>query len=264
MARRLAPVDLNTGEVSKEHYVRSRKQDAAYMRIMERRGRDTDFTFTDMENIKEVISGIEDKHCGYLLYLQCFINYEGQLVNTDNTYMSKGDIQCVLGLSRTAFYEFFNAMTVNEIMYEKDSTFYINEKYHFKGKVISQKVIKSFTFKVKKLYSKRRAKDLGFIYKLLPFVHYTTNTICINPYETELHNVQYLTKKEIVELTGESEKTVYNRLRRMKIGKEYVFAEIRVGKERFYKINPFLFYRQDGVPDASLREMFLIGFSRNM
>lgn len=262
----IAPVNLKTGEIMTDtHGVYDKEAAArrskAFKEKMERRGRGVDFTFTDMENIKEVIKGVKDKHCGYLLYLQCFINYSGCLVNTDTTSMSKEDIQETLGLGKSAFYEFFNAMISNKIIYKANNVFYINEKYHFKGRSINQKVIKSFTFRVKKLYNKGKAKDLGFIYKLLPFVHYATNTICNNPYETDIHKIRYLPKNEIAKLTNESDKTVYNRLRRMKIGKEYVFAEIRIGKERFYKINPFLFYRQDGEPDDSLKEIFLIGFS---
>lgn len=261
MARRLAPVDLDTGEVSKEHYVRSRKQDVAYRRIVERQGRSPGFTFTDMENIKEVINKIKDKHCGYLLYLQCFINYNGQLVNESNNVMNKDNIQEILGLSRAAFIDFFSNMLKNKIIYEVDGIFYINEKYHFKGRTTNTNVIKSFTFKVKKLYNKRRANDLGFLYKLLPFIHYETNTICKNPYEVDVGKIVYSPKKEIAEITGENEKTVYNRLRRMKIGKEFVFAEVRSGRERFYKVNPFIFYRKSGEPDATLREIFLLGFS---
>lgn len=259
--RRLVPVDIDTGEVSTEHYVRSRKQDVAYRRIQESKGRSPQFTFTSMENIKEVISNIDSKHCGYLLYLQCFIDFKGRLVNDNNILMSKTDIQDLLGLGRTAFYHFFFSMLDNKIIYDIGNVFYINEKYHFKGKTGNNKVIKSFIYKVKRLYSKEKVNDLGFIYKVLPFIHLETNTICQNPYEVDVSKILYLSKTEIAELTGESEKTVYNRLRRMKLDKEYLFAEIRSGKERFYKINPFIFYRKEGKPDATLREIFLIGFS---
>lgn len=255
---------MDTGkDVTKDKIIRDKKQSDAYRRIMERRGRCNDFTFTDMENIKVVISSIDEKHCGYLLYLQCFINYNGQLVRSNDIPMSKDEIQETLNLGKTAFSDFFNAMVDNKIIYEVNRKYYVNENYHFKGKSTNSRVIKSFTFKVKRLYSKKNARDLGFIYKLLPFVHYKTNTICENPSENDVSKIRYLPKKEIAILTNESEKSVYNKLRKLKIGNEYVFAEIRSGKERFYKINPFLFYRKDGEPDATLREIFLIGFARN-
>lgn len=261
----ILPVDLVTGEIlSDTHYVRSHKQAAVYKQIKERKGRSRDFTFTDMECIKEVIKGIRSNHCGYLLFLQCFIDYEGKLVTPSKVVMDKDAIQDALGLGRSAFYKFFKEMEDNHIIYEVGGVYYVNNKYHFKGSSTNQQVIKSFTFKVRRLYKENRANDLGFIYKLLPFVHLKTNTICDNPYEVELDRIRYLSKKGIEELTGESEKTVYNRLRRMKIDGEYVFAEIRVGRERFYKINPFLFYRRQGEPDASLREIFLLGFGNNL
>lgn len=260
--RRVVAVDADTGEMVQDgsYYVRNRKQDEAYRR--KQNGRNHDFTFTDMESINRVIAAIDEKHCGYLLYLQCFISYDGAL--THNTHgkqpMTKADIQDAVGLKKSAFYDFFRSMTDNGIIYEEDGRYYVNNAYHFKGSTNNANTIKSFTAKVKELYSARNAKKLGFIYKLIPYVHYETNTICANPLDRDVTNTVNLTKSDIAEITGVSEKTVYSYLRNMKLGDEFVFAEIRRGKHRFYKINPFIFYRKPGRPDATLREMFRLGF----
>lgn len=226
-------------------------------------GRQHEFTFTDMRSIPSVIGQIDDKHCGYLLYLQCFISYDrGILTNANRgkTAMSKADIQRVLDLKRSAFIEFFSAMTRNAIIYEIDGKWAVNDAYHFRGTSDNQHVIKTFTARVRELYTGRNAKKLGFIYKLLPYVHFETNTVCANPYETAVELTEQLSKQDIAKLTGVSEKTVYSYLRTMKLGDEYVFAEIRRGNDRYYKLNPFIFYRKSGRPDATLREMFRLGF----
>lgn len=226
-------------------------------------GRQQEFTFTDMRSIPKVIGAINDKHCGYLLYLQCFISFDGGILtnpNRDKTAMTKADIQRVLDLKKTAFYEFFSAMTENGIIYEVNGKWAVNDAYHFRGTSDNQHVIKSFTTRVRELYTARNAKKLGFIYKLLPYIHFETNTVCANPYEAAVEKTQQLSKQEIAKLTGVSEKTVYSYLRTMKLGDEHVFAEIRRGKERYYKLNPFIFYRKNGQPDATLREMFRLGF----
>jgi hypothetical protein len=263
---RLKLLDTVTGEIRDldSYTLRHRNQDEAYKRIKDREGRKSDFTFGNMLNMPEVIAKIDDKYCGYLLYLQTFIDYEGVLVkpNREREPMTKNDIKDMLGLQKTAFYEFFNAMIDNEIMFEEADRYRINPLYHFKGTTDNKFVIKTFTAKVRQLYSPRNANKLGFIYKLLPFVHLETNTVCANPFEPDVEQIKELSKQEIAELTGVSEKTVYNYLRKMKLGDEYVFAEIRCGNYRYYKLNPFIFYRKNGAPDATLREMFRRGFGK--
>ncbi|MEK4910577.1 helix-turn-helix domain-containing protein [Niallia sp. FSL M8-0099] len=259
-----AALNKETGEIRDFVEFQASKQRQALGLIKSQEGRKHDFTFTDMTNIHEVIGKIDDKNCGYLLYLQCFISYDGVLVNANHekTAMSKADIQAVVGLKKTAFSEFFRDMTTNGIIYaNEDGSYSVNSAYHFKGTTDNPNVIKSFTTKVRELYTGRNANKLGFVYKLLPYVHFETNTICANPYEKEVADISQLTKQEIAQLTGVSEKTVYTYLRKMKLGDEYVFAEIRRGNERYYKLNPFIFYRKNGRPDATLREMFRLGFS---
>lgn len=261
----LRVIDLYTGEDKTEgKRIVDIRQAAAYRYIKEREGRQPDFTFTDMDSITEVIENIDDKHCGYLLYLQCFIDYRGKLVKSDRakTVMTKKDVQETVGLKRTAFSEFFKAMTENGIIYESDGAFYVNERYHFRGKTSNTRVIKSFTNKVREMYKGSSAKKLGFVYKLLPFIHLETNTICTNPYETDIDRIAQLSKSDIAELTGEDERNIYRKIRGMKLGDEYVFAEVVSGNTRYYKINPFIFYRKTGEPDATLREMFRKGFGR--
>jgi hypothetical protein len=214
-----------------------------------------------MLNIPEVVARIDDKYCGYLLYLQTHINFEGTLVKSTAEPMNRADIQKALGLADRAFKSFIKAMLTNEIITETGGAYRINPAYHFKGKTDNTHVIKTFTTKVRSLYSVRNANKLGFIYKLLPFIHFETNTVCANPNETSVDNIVQLPKQQIAEITGVSEKTVYTYLRRMKLGDEYVFAEIRRGNYRYYKLNPFIFYRKRGEPDATLREIFRLGFS---
>lgn len=254
-------INRETGELRDFADYQSAQQRKTSGYIKRSEGRKHDFTFTDMDNIRNIIGKIDDKHCGYLLYLQCFISYEGVL-SRGKSPMTKRDIQEVVGLKKTAFGEFFRDMTSNGIIYANDDGSYsVNSAYHFKGTTDNPNVIKSFTTKVRELYTGRNANKLGFVYKLLQYVHFETNTICANPYEKDVVAITQLSKQEIAALTGVSEKTVYNYLRKMKLGDEFVFAEIRRGNERYYKLNPFIFYRKNGRPDATLREMFRLGFS---
>jgi hypothetical protein len=261
---KLRVVDLDTGEDLSESYtLRHRKQDEAFRRIQAKEGRKSEFTFGNMLNIPEVIAKIDDKHCGHLLYLQTYIDYKGVLVKSsrDKVPMNKHDMQAVLGVQKSAFYEFYNAMIDHAIIFKEGEIYRINPEYHFRGTTDNIFVIKTFSAKVRALYTARNASKLGFVYKLLPFIHLETNTVCANPFEQSVDAIVQLSKKEIADLTGVSEKTVYSYLRKMKLGDEFVFAEIRRGNTKYYKLNPFIFYRKNGQPDATLREMFRLGFS---
>ncbi|MEC0328694.1 hypothetical protein P4H42_03535 [Paenibacillus macerans] len=211
-----------------------------------------------MNNIDEVIERVSDKHCGYLLYLQCFVNYDAILENPDKTAMSREDMMRTLQIGRSALYEFLAEMTAAGIIYSDGDKYRLNPRYHFQGTTNNTAVVKTFVAKVKALYSEVKARDLGFVYKLLPYIHLETNTICANPYERNVENTLPLTKEGIAAVTGLTEKSVYTKLRGLRFGDQYVFAEVIYGTSRYYKINPFVFYRKNGVPDATLREMFSI------
>jgi predicted transcriptional regulator len=243
------------------HYVRSYAQRDAYLQQQQiEEGRKHRFTFTDMDNIKEIIEKVSDKHCGYLLFLQCFVSYNSILANPDKSAMTPDDMMKTLRIKRSTFYDFLKCMVANNIIYVDKSNgivrYMLNPRYHFQGKTKNTRVIKSFTSKVKALYGEVTVKDLGFVYKLLPFVHFETNTICDNPYETDVERTQALDKSDISRISGLTEKAIYTKLRNLKLGDEYIFAEVVHGKQRFYKINPFVFYRKNSMPDATLREMF--------
>jgi hypothetical protein len=230
------------------------------------RGRQLSFTLSDMENIKEVIANVPEKHCGYLLYLQCFLGFDGVIRNPDKSPMTYDDMMKKLKVGKTVLYEFMDTMKSNNIILvdkKEDAELYrIDSRYHWRGKTNNPRVIKSFTARVKELYDEVNARDLGFLYKLLPYVHQGTNMICVNPYEPNVDKIVALNKSDIARVTGASEKTVYNKMRKLKFGDEYVFAEVRRGNERFYMINPFVFYRKRGVPDPTLRALFLASMRR--
>jgi len=267
MVRQWKMIDLDTGEVKGDFYpdlqiVRSKKQDEAYKRKLQRQqeGRQHEFTFSDMEQMKEVISMLDEKTCGYLLYLQCFVNFDNVLVKGQSkTPMTKKDIQETLKIGKSAFAEFFKKVTkASVLLANEDGTFSINSRYHFRGKTQNERVIKSFTSKVKELYGQVNSKDLGFLYLLLPYVHYETNILCSNPFERNVEKIEPLSQLELSEIVGSDDRTTYRKIKKLQFDGMFVLAEVRCGKEKHYKLNPFVFYRKDGYPDTSLRADFLV------
>ncbi len=268
MAELITVVDAETGEIVNaavlapgDRIITSNQAESCAKKLT----RGPEFTITQMNNIDEVIEKVSDKHCGYLLYLQCFVNYDAILENPDKTAMSQDDIKRTLKIGRTTLHHFLKELTEHDIIHAVDGKYRLNPRYHFQGKTDNTAVVKTFVAKVKELYSEVHARDLGFVYKLLRHIHLETNTICANPYERDVENTIPLTKEDIAKLTGVTGKSVYTKLRNLRFGDQYVFAEVLYGKARYYKINPFVFYRKNGQPDATLREMFSIrnNFIRN-
>jgi hypothetical protein len=243
-----------------DYQISSRKKAYAYRELSKNSREQPSYTCSNINSIKEVIRTIEEKHCGYLLYLQCFMDFGGLLIKGSKYKepMNKNDIRKVLNLGRTTFSTFFNTMIKNDIIHQEGGYFRVNTKFHWKGESKVTNLIRSYTTTLKELYKSVTAKDLGFIYKLLPYVHKETNFLCENPIEKNPLLIRPLNKKNIARIVGVDEKTVYRKLHRLKLSDMYVFAEVsKGGVNNAYMINPFIFYRKGGNPDKTLKTIFL-------
>jgi hypothetical protein len=241
-------------------YVKSYAQRDSFLDISERNGwRKKQFVFSHMDNIKYIASQLSDMYCGYLLYLQCFIDFNGHLVKSRDNYMSREDIMTTLGIKQRAFHDFMKAMQEHNIIIpdEIDGTkaYRINKEYHFRGHTSNLRVIKGFITEIKKLYKQVSPADLGFVYKLLPWVHFETNILAHNPYEQDPKWVSPLTRDDIASITDVHPRNVYRKMKNLKLGDQYVFESTDTGA---YVINPRIFTRREGKPDPTLVTLFEI------
>jgi hypothetical protein len=231
------------------------------------KGRQSDFTFTAMDAIHEVISVLTTAQCGYLLVLQCYVDYtDGRLLKGRKSPMSTADMMDALQLKRKrqTFYDFLNACQDHAIITQnEDGSYSVNPRYHFRGATNNQAVIRSYTAKVREVYREVNASDLGLMYRMLPFVHYGTNALCANPTERDPLKIRWFSGKELAFAIGVHEKTLSGRLSRMKFGDEYVVARLKIGAEPTrYVFNPNVFYRKDTAPDDTLLAMFNVNYKR--
>lgn len=232
-------------------------------------GKDTrHFSFSHMENMREVIATVPTSACGHLLHLQCYMElFTGILTKEDGDPMYWDDIQSTIKISDRSMDDFKRDMTDAGII-EKTATedgevaLRINPRYHFRnGLPENSRVIKSFTKRVKELAEELTPHEVGMIYKLLPYVHQNTNTICANPFEKDPTKIEQLTGQQIAKLIGVSPSKM-SRYLQLTAGDQYVFAKVIVGRKRYYKLNPWIFYRKNGRPDDTLLEMFAVKAKR--
>lgn len=263
--------DPDTGEAliyapADTHRVVSIAQYDAHQAREEYKGRQRDFTFFAMEAAHEVISVLTTAQCGYLLVLQCYVDYtDGRLLKGRKQPMSTADMLSALKLTRKrqTFYDFL-AQCVGHtiILRNEDDSYSVNPRYHFRGATQNRAVIRSYTAKVREIYREVNAADLGLIYRMLAFVHYGTNALCANPFEKDAREIRWFNGKELADAIGVHEKTLSGRLSRLKFGDEYVIARLKLGKDvTKYVFNPNVFYRKDTEPDDTLIAMFNVNYN---
>lgn len=265
MSNDWAFINKATGEI--RDMQSKQAQDAGYRQLkakQSREGRALEFTNTDMRHLHEVYSVLTTAQCGYLMLLQCYVNYDtGVIVDAKKHAMSTADMRNVLQLTggkESTFYDFLGACLDNGILTHADGEYAVNKRYHFKGSLNNTFAVKSYTTKIKRVYREVKAVDIGLIYRMLPYVHMSTNALCDNPFERDPLKVRWLNRKELAEAIGVAPETLGRRLPKMTFDGVFVVARIKVGKEpERYTMNPSVFYRQDKAPEETLLQMFNVG-----
>ena len=237
------------------------KQRDSYRDLTAFKGRQVPFTFTDMTTLDDVISALTTAQCGYLLVLQCYTDYSGVIVDSEGAPMTTADMMDALKLrsKRQTFYDFLTACLSADIIAEAGGKYTVNSRYHFRGATDSRAVIRTYTTKIREAYREVNAADLGLIYRMLPFVHFETNALCANPFESDPDKIRWFNGKELAEATGVHEDTLGRRLSRMKFGRKYVIGRFKFGGSREpakFIFNPHVFYRRNKTPDSTLLALF--------
>lgn len=262
--------DPETGETlvfapASTHKVVNIAQSEAHSERQQFIGRQQDFSFSVMDVLHEVTSVLTKAQCGFLFLLQCYVSYEnGRLVNPNKSVMTTEDMRRVLGMNdrkkKSSFYDFLSRTVSNGILIDNvDGSFSVNERYHFRGSVpTGLAVIKSYSAKIKRIYGSVRPEDLGLIYRMLPLVHYSTNTLCTNPAEQVPENLNALNRKDLADAIGISVGEISRRLPTLTVDGEYVIAKVTIGGIESYMFNPWVFYRKMTQPDETLRAIFRV------
>lgn len=253
--------NTETGEIRDMQSTKARgKSFLAKLAREKRDGRRSEFTNANMRHIHEVSSVLTTAQCGYLMLLQCYIDFEdGKIINSDKSTMTTADMRSALQLNgkKATFYDFLNDCLTNDIIRKCGDYYCVNKRYHFKGALSGEHAIKAYSAKLKRVYSEVKASDIGLIYRMLPLVHMGTNALCDNAFERDPKKVRWLNLRELSEAVGVDARYLGRRLKLMKFDGEYVVARIKLGSEPArYTINPSVFYRQDKTPDDTLMALF--------
>ncbi len=252
---------LAVDELGRPYRYISLQQEEAIEKEKQMRRDKRRFSFTHMGNIREYTDSLSNKYCGYILLLQPHIQFNTNLLvvsEKDGTPLTEKHIAEIIGTTKRTAETLITALKEHDIITQNEAGEYLmNERYHFrrKAKADVDALIKTYFTTLKKL--KLTAADLGFLYKLLPYIHYDTNLVCENPF-VPADKISYLNEKQIAEKIGMSlskTKDAMDRLRKAGAIGEFIRRE-GDRRDKLTVLNPFVFYRKREQPDASLVAMF--------
>ena len=144
------------------------------------------------------------------MIMLCSYLKENKLVKRGNKPIERNDFMKILNLSKSGAYRFYNEV-INKYIIKKEDGYYINaDKKIFRGKIIKtsadfEQYQRIYITAVRELYKKTPISkhiQLGYIFKLLPYINLQYNIICHNPFENELNLIEPFTLDELCETIG--------------------------------------------------------------
>lgn len=210
-----------------------------------------------------------------LIYLATYIDYNDRQENLLIKYgqhreiipMSKRDIKDKMKLSDKTFNKFMNEMKNNNLIYECNKKFYINNDYFNKGEnqLDEKEYTRVFIDTTRILYeqsSSRQHVQLSYIFQLIPYMNHELNIICENPEETDFTKIKKLSLYDICEkfdlsTSSESMRKFKRELLKFHIvdkdGKQALLSYVKVqnvyGIRDYFVINPKVVWRGNSMSE---------------
>lgn len=183
--------------------------------------------------------------------------------------MKTADIQSVLGLSKSTFYDFMKEVlaetdedgniTNTPYLYKVDDNYYMNSEYFLRSylpKGSHHYINKMFVDPVRRLYQIAKVsqhRKLGMVFALLPYINREWNIVCWNTLEDDPAYIEAMSMKDICDVLGLSRKnagrTIDGMIREiMKITlkidgvKQYFCALVETDNRKQMIINPNFVY----------------------
>lgn len=220
-----------------------------------------------------------------LIYLATYMDYDGVLIdnelpNSKQTPLSKQDVFWKMKLSKERFYNFWDELIVNKILYEKNGMWHLSKSVFVRGDIPKHKILKYsqrdqyiirvYHHTVRQLYrmSKSSAhKLLSYIFQIIPYINRRYNIACWNPLETDLHKIKRMTLKDFCSIVNYSPENASH------LFKTFTNFKIQVGDEMqnvvkcvsgnnhshggFYIfINPYVYYAGSQWKDVEILGSF--------
>ncbi|MGL6105528.1 hypothetical protein [Romboutsia sp.] len=199
---------------------------------------------------------------GRVIYLATYLDYDKNVlvmnggINSGKakTPMIRKDMQYILGLGDTAFKKFLKDVKDNGLLMEENGLYKVNTEYFNKGKVDKKKsYTRIYIDTVRELYKGCKStqhKTLAYVFRLIPKIHYDTNTICHNPSEEIPIHLNLTEISEFLGVRQDNSSKLMKELTKFYIFKNDIkynlLAYITVTKDGatkgYFAVNPYILY----------------------
>ena len=187
-------------------YLKRREEKAYYKRLVGKELGHFYWIFAD-----NAFSDLTPQTVAKLVMLCTYLNYNGRFQRSEKTTIKKNDLQKILAISKQAVYDFWREVKGRYII-ERDGNLYISDKANiFRGKLPKTQepevthYQKAYINAIRKLYnvtSIRKHKQLGYVFKLLPYINLEYNIFCKDPFIKEIDDIMPLSVIDLCNLIG--------------------------------------------------------------
>lgn len=156
--------------------------------------------------------------------------------------MNKTDIARILGRSKSSSNALVNRLIEIGVIEHSATGFRINERFHtMGGRINGGDFTKIYTVRAKETVNRLNLSEVGMLYKIIPFFHYSEYYLCLNP-TAEKALIEYIGRETLAEAIGHDLSTVSRTMSRLQSAGAILVTGTRA--EVRYLVHPDLMFRQ--------------------
>lgn len=159
----------------------------------------------------DVFSDLQPQTVAKLVMLCTYLYYDDMFRKSTKTTIKKTDLQQILNISKKATYDFWREVKDRYIT-ERDGDLFISEQANiFRGRLPKAQepeithYQKAYISAIRRLYratSIRKHKQLGYVFKLLPYINLEYNIFCKDPFIKDIDDIMPLSVVDLCNLIG--------------------------------------------------------------
>lgn len=262
----IVPFNTETGELlyGQGYMITSPEQRQAYRdrQAYTEREKGSHWVASYHEAIRSITQDLTLTQAGAIIKLLPYLRFksEGKLI-LNGKPLKQTDIQRIFKRSKRQTSEVLHELesigVINIVKEGRSNVFYVSAELHSMGHVIDGvKFTKLYQAKLTEVTEGLPLNDVGILYKILPYFHYSEYYLVANPDEPNADNLVHLDREQLAEAIGHEAETVSRLITKLR-GRKALLTT-RSGYTTRYLVHPDLMFRQQQETEwtRSVRKMF--------
>lgn len=250
---RVLPINAETGEIMKGYTLHSPDQQVAARQWFEKKmneymNRDSRrWVAAYQTTIKEISRNLTLSQAGAIIKLLPYMRFkaDGKLIDGGKP-LKQAEIARIFKRSRNVTADILRELeelgVITIIKEGRSNSFYISAKFHSMGELNGERFTKIYIGKLSDVCKDLEINEVGLLYKVLPYFHYSEFYLCSNPNEQQPEKLQHLDRNGLAEAVGHDVATVSHLV--AKLSAKKVMLSTKSGNSVRYLVHPDLLGRQ--------------------